>query len=197
MLLNERFSLVDKIWEDISKEKHDWASWKKMYKESDRNSRVKKQSVGGQDQFGASHSALSQVPQSQQSNGPTKSATDLDKYFDALAAAVTTEKWVLEELMKANAALATTNTELLASVSSLIKSSDQISCRVGNHHSNLTFEDYPAPRPKTMCPHCNIILMYAPNNCFYLEKNATIRPRGWKSCLWQWGTSKIVDNKFN
>ena len=44
-----------------------------------------------------------------------------------------------------------------------------------------------------MCPHCKIDVIHAPYLWFDLKKNAAIRPRGWKSQLWQQGTSKIVD----
>ena len=113
------------------------------------------------------------APQVQQANVPTRLETDLDEYFDALAADSTTNKWVLEELMKYNAALTTTNAKLSASVASLIDSNDQIYCRLGNlrnNNNNRTREDSPAPRPKTLCPHCKIEFMQAPNNCFELDK---------------------------
>ena len=93
-----------------------------MYKAAYQRAKVKKQAIGGQDQFGAAHSALIQSPQSQQENGPTRLAANLDKYFGALSVSATTEKGAFEELVKANAALTTTNTEFTASVSILIKS---------------------------------------------------------------------------
>ena len=71
--------------------------------------------------FGAARGKLRQVPQAQQANGLTRLVADLDKYFDSLTAAATTEKGVLEELVKSNAALTTTNVEFFASVASLIK----------------------------------------------------------------------------
>ena len=125
------------------------------------------------------------MPQVQQANGPTRSADDMEKYFDALYVALTTRKEVLEELVKANAALTTTNAELLASVASLVKANKKLFHQMGNrlNNKNCTLEDSPAPRPKTLCPHCNIEVMHAPNNYFNLEKNSNILPRGWKSRL--------------
>ena len=69
-----------------------------MYKAADQRTNLKKQVIGGQEQFGATHGALTQEPKIQEAeaNGPTRSATDLGGYFDALAAATTTEKIVLE-----------------------------------------------------------------------------------------------------
>ena len=149
----------------------------------------KKKVVAGQDQFGAAHGALTQAPQVapqvQQTNGPTSSAADLDEHFDALAAAVTTEKGVLEEIVKDNAALTITNAELSASVASLIKANKKLSRRVFNcrNSNNHTREYSPEPHPKTMCPHFKIGVMHAPNNCFELDKNSNRCPRGWKSHL--------------
>ena len=57
-----------------------------------------------------------------------------------------------------------------ASVASFIKANKQLSCWVGNHRNinNRSCKDYPAPHPKTLCPHCNIKVMHAPDNCFEL-----------------------------
>ena len=199
MLLYEIFSRAEKIWEDLSKEKHDWDAWKKVYKSADSKAKLNKQSVAGQDQFSAAHDALRHAPQFQQANGLTRSAADLDEYFDALSVAVITDKRVLEELVKDNSALTTTNAELSASVNILIKANKKLSRRVGNLRNNnkRTCKDSPATWPKTMCPHWKIKVMHAPNNFYEMEKNATRRPRGWKSRLWLWGTSNIADNKVN
>ena len=82
-------------------------------------------------------------PRSNKINDPTRSVDDLDEYFDALAADATTEKEVMEELVNANAALTTTNAELLASVAILIKANEKISCRLGNRcdSKNRTHEE--------------------------------------------------------
>ena len=121
------------------------------------------------------------MPQAQQENGPTRSAADLEEYFDALTAAATTEKEVLEYLVKSNAALTTNNSELSAAVDSLVKASEQLSCWVGNCCNNRTREYSPALFPETLFPHCNIELMHAPDNFFELNKNSNRCPRGWKS----------------
>ena len=92
--------------------------------------------MGGQDQFGAAHGVLRQAPEPYQANGPNISATDLDEYVDALAAAATTEKTVPEELARPNEALTTTNTKLSAYVASLIKANDQLSSWVRKLQNN-------------------------------------------------------------
>ena len=63
---------------------------------------------------------------------------------------------MLEELVKSNSALVTTNDELLPSVNNLIKANDKLSHWVGNRRNNRTYEDSPVPLPKTLCPHFNI-----------------------------------------
>ena len=80
--------------------------------------------MGGQDQFCVARSALRQAPEPEQINqvnGPNRSVNDLNKYFDALATVATTENTVLEELVRANEDLTTTNAKLLASVARIIE----------------------------------------------------------------------------
>ena len=70
-----------------------------MYIAAYRKAKVKKQAVGDQDQFGATHGAFRQAPepdQENQANGSIRSVTDLNGYFDAFSEADTTEKTVLE-----------------------------------------------------------------------------------------------------
>ena len=92
MLSMERLPWADESWEELPKNKTYWSAWEKLYKAADRKAKVKKQAVGGQDQSGAAHGALRQAPkiQEDQANDPTRSATDLNEYFDALAEAATT-----------------------------------------------------------------------------------------------------------
>ena len=98
------------------------------------------------------------------------SADDLGKYFDALAADATTEKGLLEELVKANAALTATNNKLSYSVVAITKANDQLSRQVGNRRNNHNRGDSPAPRTKKMCPHCKIECTHIPDNFFIRRK---------------------------
>ena len=80
--------------------------------------------AGGKDRFGAAHNAGStdHTPPPTPPGGPPVGAIEaLDEYFDALAAAVATEKSVLAELLKANAALTATTATLVESASALTK----------------------------------------------------------------------------
>ena len=63
MLLTEPLPRADEILDNLSKEKNDWAAWKKLHKADYWKAKVKKQTVGGQDQFGAAHSTIRQMPQ--------------------------------------------------------------------------------------------------------------------------------------
>ena len=60
----------------------------------------------------------------------------------------------MEELVNANASLATTNSGLSASVASLLKANTQLFHQIGNRRNNKkhTREDTPAPCPKNMVP---------------------------------------------
>ena len=93
MLSTERYSQADKSWEDLPKKEKVWTAWKNIYKATERKARVKKKSLGDQDQFGATHNALRQAPEPEQKNqatSPNRLVTDLDEYFGALAAAAST-----------------------------------------------------------------------------------------------------------
>ena len=76
---------------------------------------------------------------------------------------------MLEELVRANIALITTNAKFSASVASLIKSNEQLCRWVGNrqinqNNQNTQTREGPLPRPKTLCPHCKIAVMHAPDS---------------------------------
>ena len=65
--------------------------------------------MGPQDQFRAAHGAGFLPPP----NAPPPAQTEaLDEYFNALAAAASTEKEILEELVHSNTVLTKSNTEL-------------------------------------------------------------------------------------
>ena len=79
-------------------------AWKTHYKEADHQAKISLIAAGGKDQFGAAHEAGSAgyAPPPAPPWGPPDTPTKtLDEYFDALAAAVTTEKSVLAELVTA------------------------------------------------------------------------------------------------
>ena len=52
MLVTQRFPTKDEKWEELRRYVQTWGKWKKLYKKSEKKSRVKRQAVGGQYQFG-------------------------------------------------------------------------------------------------------------------------------------------------
>ena len=99
----------------------------------------------------------------------------LDEYFDALAAAATTEKSVRAELVKANGALTATNATLVELMSALTKTLGKQApgkcCGAGT------------PRAKHKCPNCKKEVIHAAADYFQLEKNAHLYFDGWVSVL--------------
>ena len=101
-----------------------------MYKSAEAKEKVRLQATGGKDQFGAAHLSgkgnlvpFAYVPPASAAAatlGPPEGA--LEGYFDALAAAASTDQDVLAELVKSVAKLTKTNAELVQAVASLIKS---------------------------------------------------------------------------
>ena len=74
------------------------------------------------------------------------------------------------ELTKASASLTATNTELYASVASLIEGNEQLSCRFVNCRNNRNRGESPVPCTEKMCPHFKLDFMHVPDDCFELDK---------------------------
>ena len=168
-----------------------WAKWKKLYKEEEALERVRVLATNGQDQFGAAHRAIGNyvppvlplvspapAPPAPAPPAPTGVPTgstqgeQLDEYFDALAAAATTDQSILAEVVAANARLTMANEILIKTNESLVA---KLAAKSGGRHT-------PAG-PKKLCPHCKKMVVHAPDDCFELEKNKDRRPRGWVTGL--------------
>ena len=54
MLVTHRSPTTNEKWKDIGRSTNKWGKWKDMYKKVEKQSRVKCQAAGGQDQFGVS-----------------------------------------------------------------------------------------------------------------------------------------------
>ena len=52
MLATQWFLTKNKKREDLDRSAQTWGKWKDLYKKSEKQSRVKRQAAGGQDQFG-------------------------------------------------------------------------------------------------------------------------------------------------
>ena len=108
---------------------------------------------------------------------------DLKDYFDNLAAASTTEKVVLEQLMSTiammtinNEALVATNAKLAAEVTNLTR---KLGRNTGGDTSG-TAEDKHTPKT---CPNCKKEGFHILDACLELGKNASKRPTNRKSRL--------------
>ena len=106
----------------------------------------------------------------------------LDEYFDALAAAASTDQNVLAELVANVTKLTAANTTLMEAVSQLTKVNAPLSEKVQKAGWGRGYKGA-NPRPKKLCPHCKKMGVHAPNDCFELEKNKDRRARGWVTGL--------------
>eukprot|EP00957_Ditylum_brightwellii_P043633 3307584-Ditylum_brightwellii.AAC.1 len=127
MLGSQRLPRADWKWQDLRKSDKTWAHWKRLYKEEEALERVRVLATDGQDQFGAAHRATgNDAPPSPPPSAPTGAPTgstqgeQLDEYFDALAAAATTDQSVLAELVASNTRLTKANELLTKTNESLV-----------------------------------------------------------------------------
>ncbi len=169
-LANQRFPRTNERWEELPKSCKTWAKWKEIYKDAHAKAKVITKAQHGQDQFGAANHVSNQAPQTQ--------GDALDEYFDALAAAATTDKNVLEELVTSNATLTKANAELVSANAALTKANAALTAKVNGKASPAAG----ARKPK-LCPNCKKEVYHAPDDCFELEKNKDKRPPGWRSRL--------------
>ena len=178
MLATQRFPRANERWEEKTFQAKTWSAWKVLYKEADHQAKISRIAAGGKDQFGTAHEAGSAgfAPPPAPSEAPPDTPTEtLDEYFDALAAAATTEKSVLAELVKANATLTATNATLVASVTALTNALGA--------QPPAKRRDRGTPRPKRNCPNCKKEVVHKADDCFELEKNAHKRWEGWVTGL--------------
>ena len=106
----------------------------------------------------------------------------MDEYFDALAAAASTNQNVLAELVASVTKLTPSNAKLVDSVSKLTKANEGLTAKLNKAVGGRGYEGA-HPRPKKLCPHCKRMTKHPPDKCYELEKNKSRRPQGWVSCL--------------
>ena len=103
-------------WEDIDASTQTWDAWQTAYKTADMKERVRQLATGEN----ATHGALRQTVAPQGTAlEDLFNKNDLVDYLETLAAAVSIEKFVLEQLTAAIAALAINNEALVATNSKL------------------------------------------------------------------------------
>ena len=118
--------------------------------------------------------------------------TELEGFFDNLAAADTNEKAILAQLADNNTKLVNMNKELAASIKRLTNETTQLQQeintlrqRVGGNMGgggNAT-NNTRGSGSSRHCPNCKREVYHAPDTCYKLEKNASRSPAGWRSGL--------------
>ena len=98
---------------------------------------------------------------------------ELDRYFQSLANASTTEKETLAELGDSNATLTTSNATLTATIAELQKQLEAIE-RGTNPRIDPT-------RHKRTCPNCKKYVFHSVDDCYEFKKNAHLLHPGWGS----------------
>ena len=118
MLATHRFPTTNEKWEELGP----WGKWKEMYKKSEKQSRVKSQDIGGQDQFGGSvieeRAGVAVTPGGR---GIHVTIDELEGCFDSLSTSASTGKTTLDELVKTNTTLTSSIAELAAMNTRLTK----------------------------------------------------------------------------
>ena len=160
-----------------------------MYKAAEAKEKVCLQATGGKYQFGAAHLSskgnlipFAYVPPASAAaatTGLTEGA--LEGYFDALAAAASTDQNVLAELVESVAKLTKTNAELVQAVASLTKANEVL--RTQGQQGGKAERGGGEWRPKNYCKNCKMETVHPPDDCFELEKNKHKRFWGWVSRL--------------
>lgn len=117
----------------------------------------------------------------------------VETYFNNLAAAASSDKAVMEELVKtnatlmgANAMLTGSNSKLATTVKCLTLQHEELQRTVNSLSKKLGLKagdgNQPSRVPKKFL-NCKKKVLHCPDNCFKLEKNAARHPLGWQSCL--------------
>ena len=80
---------------------------------------------------------------------------ELEDYFDYIAAAATTEKFVLAQLTAAIAAMNINNEVLVATNSKLVAEVTTLTRRLGRNSNSAAIKNtLPDKRSRNTCPHC-------------------------------------------
>lgn len=198
MLSTEQFPRANDEWEDLDPSERTWMRWKTVYKVAAKKAKVKKQAAEGQDRFGRAHAATDGLGTSEtgllaiggnhRPHAPAPFTMEvLEGCFDNLAAAATTKRAVMEELVKANGTLTTTNEDLVGVVKKLTAENKQLQQEVNSLCKKAGGDKGPRQqglgRQPVTCPNCKKPAWHKPDDCFELEQNATRRSVGWKSSM--------------
>ena len=196
MFYTQQFPSANDKLEDTDLADKTWEEWKMHFKSAGQKANVSRAALITQDQSGASHGAGLLAPP----DTPTLDQTKvMDEYFDALAAAASTEKEILEDLVLSNTVLTKSNTKLTETTVKLGKIiadlTGQLKRAQGNKHGGG--KENKQNTQTTNVPNCKVDGFHKPDNCFELVKNKAKHPAAWKICLWQWGSPLVSNNKSN
>ena len=117
-------------WEDLDADAQTWSAWKTAYKTADMKDRVQRLATGEN----ADHGALRQTV-APQGNAieDVVNKEDLEVYFDNIAAAAKTEKFVLAQLTSTISAMTINNEVLVATNSKLVLEVTTLTRRLGRN----------------------------------------------------------------
>ena len=109
----------------------------------------------------------------------------LEEYFDTLAAAASTDKEILEDLVRSNTVLTKSNTELTETTVKLTKIIADLTGQLKRAQGNTRGggRENKQKKQTTHCPNCKVDGFHKPDDCFELVKNKAKRPAAWKTCL--------------
>ena len=171
-----------------------WEAWKKLYKTAQGKERVRVKAAGGANAFGGNNEGSANAASAtdeERTNPDGVSIGDLEACFDNLANAAKVERTTLDELVKNNGLLTTSNSELVAAnreaaaeIKKLRAENDSLrKAAKGNSGGNGGGE-----RLTRKCRHCKgkckgIPAWHKDNDCLELPANAGKRGADWKSCL--------------
>ena len=189
MIADGRFPRTTEEWEDLPAADKTWKKWKTMYKAAQGKERVRAKAAGGSTSFGGNNEGGANAgtntggaDAAAGTNGGAFSVTELESCFDNLANAAKVERATIDELVKNNSVLTTTNSDLVASNKKLGNEKTQL-----QHEINALRKRGGEPRagagrgsPRP-CRHCQGD--HQDNACLELPQNAKKRGADWKSAL--------------
>ena len=196
MLTTAQFPRANEDWEALPKADKTWTEWKKVYKKAQKATGVNDLATGGTTQFGKANAATEtgekKAPPAQPPAGKGTPLTmeDLEGSLDGLAAAVTTGKDVMAELVASVDRLTTTNASLSTSLAKMHEENARLRGQLKSGGGGGGGGDKTRDKKKRAkgsgprkCANCKRMVAHADEECWELPQNAHLRPDGWVSCL--------------
>ncbi len=187
LLKDGRFARTSDEWENLSPQQKTWDAWKTMYKAAQGKERVRVKAAGGTNAFGGNNEGAN-AAEEQRSNPPNSdevaaSVGDLEACFDNLANAAKVERTTLDELVKNNGVLTTSNGALVAANREKSAEIKKLRAQIA---SLGKAPDGNGGNSDRQCRHCKgkgNQGRHKDYHCWELPQNAGRRKADWKSCL--------------